>query len=260
MRWKLAAFKNGLLDAMAYRWEFLLNIFASAAGPLITQLVIWGALFKQSGGNFGGVTHHEMIMYAVASVLFSQVRGGDLDFELAELIRSGQLSNYMLRPVGVIEFIFIRGSSPRFFIAFLCFLLGLIFVSVTGQNPARLCGAIGLALMGNLIHFQIGATLATTSFLWEESYSVLMVKNMIVSLLSGELFPLFLFPEKWSWIYKITPFYLYVYGPAQYTIGKWSHEQFVHGLGMALLWLMASALAMQGAWKLGYRRYLSIGG
>ena len=48
--------------------------------------------------------------------------------------------------------------------------------------------------IGNIIHYQISAALATTAFLWEEAYSMLMVKNMIVNLLCGELIPLNLFP------------------------------------------------------------------
>ena len=44
--------------------------------------------------------------------------------------------------------------------------------------------------MGNVIHFQFGATLAAAGFLWEEAYSLLMVKNMVVGLLSGEMIPL----------------------------------------------------------------------
>ena len=39
-------------------------------------------------------------------------------------------------------------------------------------------------MIGNIIHFQLGAALAGAAFLWEEAYSVLMVKNMIVGILS----------------------------------------------------------------------------
>lgn len=259
MNWRLAAFKNGLLDTLAYRWEFLFNLLASAIGPLMVQLLIWGALFH-SGNTFNGLTHHDMILYAIISVIFSQVRGGDLDFELSELIRSGQLSNYLLRPVGVIDFIFIRGSAGRFFVATLCLLIGTVFVLSTDHSIGRLFAAMVLAILGNIIHFQLSAALAAVSFVWEEAYSVLMVKNMLVALLSGELIPLFLFPEKWSWIYKSTPFYLYVYGPTQYTLGKWSHAEFISALGIAVLWLIGSALLVRATWALGMKRYASIGG
>src|SRR3989338_7059688 len=91
--WRWAALKNGLLDSMAYRFEFLLGILSSAVVPLVIQLLLWSAIFSQPGQTeLAGMSKHDLIMYTFASVLFSQVRGGDIDFELAELIRTGQLS------------------------------------------------------------------------------------------------------------------------------------------------------------------------
>src|SRR4051812_18793411 len=147
---------------------------------------MWYAMFKLGGmTQVAGMTYTDMIHYTLVSLLFTQVRGGDHDFELAEMIRSGQLSNYLLRPVGVVEFVWIRGIAPRLFIAGICLAAGFIFAPFMGLSPFRLIGAMALALLGNVIHYQVGAVLATTSFLWEEAYSVLMVKNLAVSLLSG---------------------------------------------------------------------------
>ena len=51
--------------------------------------------------------------YTWVSALFSQVRGGNLDFELAEMIRTGTLSQYLLRPVSVLEFGFLVMDLSR---------------------------------------------------------------------------------------------------------------------------------------------------
>ena len=117
-----------------------------------------------------------------------------------------------------------------------------------------------LAIAGNVIHYQIGSVLATTAFVWEEAYSVLMVKNMLVQLLSGELIPLNLFPESSQWIWKSTPFYLYVFGPTQYALGHWSHAEFVYGLMTAMAWMIGMAVLIRLSWGWGIRRYLSLGG
>ena len=260
-QWRLAALKNGFQDATAYRVEFLFEIVSSAFIPAAIQWVLWYALFKLGGQTeVAGMTYSDMIHYTLVSILFSQVRGGDHDFELSELIRSGQLSNYLLRPVGVVEFIYIRGVAPRIFIAGFCLLLGFGFGSIIGLSPLRMVGSMLLALIGNIIHYQIGAVLATASFYWEEAFSLLMVKNMIVNLLSGELVPLNLFPPSLQWIWKSTPFYLYVYGPTQYALGRWSNEEFLTQLGMALLWVVGASIAIRLSWSTGMKRYLSLGG
>src|SRR6478735_120149 len=106
MSWRLAALKNGFQDATAYRIEFLFEIVGAAFVPAAIQWVLWYALFKIGGATeIAGMTYTQMVHYTLMSLLFSQVRGGDHDFELQEMIRSGQLSNYLLRPVGVVEFV-----------------------------------------------------------------------------------------------------------------------------------------------------------
>jgi ABC-2 type transport system permease protein len=259
--WRWAALKNGFQDATAYRIEFLFEVLGSAVVPAAIQWVLWYALFVLGGQKeVAGMGYSEMVTYTLVSLLFTQVRGGDHDFELAEMIRTGQLSNYLLRPVGVIEFVWIRGIAPKLFIAGAGLAIGMIIAPFLGLAPLRMIGAMAMALIGNIIHYQISAAIASASFYWEEAYSVLMVKNMIVSLLSGELIPLFLFPENMQWIWKSTPFYLYVFGPAQYAMGHWTHAQFFQQLGISALWLLGGWLLLRITWGIGFRRYLSLGG
>lgn len=259
--WRLAALKNGFRDATAYRLEFLFEVLGSAFVPAAIQWVLWYAMFKLGGAQeVAGMDYNAMVHYTLASILFTQIRGGDHDFELQEMIRTGQLSNYLLRPVGVVEFVYIRGVAPKLLIAAYCLVLGAAAGYWIGLSPVRLLGAMTLAFIGNVIHYQIGAALATTAFLWEDAYSVLMVKNMLVSLLSGELIPLNLFPERLQWIWKSTPFYLYVFGPTQFALGHWSVAEFLQQFAVAGLWMVICWALLKVTWGLGMRRYLSLGG
>jgi ABC-2 type transport system permease protein len=261
LQWRFAALRNGFQDATAYQIEFLFEILGSALVPAAIQYILWYALFSLGGqSQVAGMTYMDMIHYTCASLLFSQIRGGDHDFELQELIRSGQLSNYLLRPVGVVEFIYIRGVAPRLFIASLCFILGLGFSAFFGFSVLNLLLAFGMALMGNIIHYQIGAALSSTAFFWEEAYSILMVKNMIVNLLSGELIPLNLFPPSLQWIWKSTPFYFYVFGPIQIALGHWSSTEILTQFALATLWMVGGWLLIRLTWGFGMKRYLSLGG
>jgi ABC-2 type transport system permease protein len=221
MNWRWAALKNGFQEDAAYRVEFFLSIFSSAIVPAAIQLILWFAIFSSGASTeISGWSHSQLIQYTLVSTLFTQVRGGDHDFDLQEMIRTGGLSNYLLRPVGPVEFVYLRGLGGRLFIAITCLTLGTLAFAALGFSIPRLWGAMTLAIAGNVIHYQIGAILATTAFLWEEAYSVLMVKNMLVQLLSGELLPLSLFPVATQWIWKSTPFYLYVFGPTEYALGR----------------------------------------
>ncbi|MCM2277097.1 MAG: ABC-2 family transporter protein [Oligoflexia bacterium] len=261
LEWRLAALKNGLQDATAYRIEFIFEFLSAAFVPAAIQWILWYALFKIGGATeIAGMSYQDLLQYTLVSILFTQVRGGDLDFELGEMIRSGQLSNYLLRPVGVVEFVFLRGLAPKLFIAGFCLLLGIVLSFFIDISPTRLVGAMGLALIGNVIYYQLSASLASAAFVWEEAYSLLMVKNMVVNLLSGELLPLNLFPQALSWIWMSAPFYLFVFGPTQYALGRWSHEQFLVQFGISAIWLVIGYGLIRLTWGLGIRRYLSLGG
>lgn len=262
--WRIAALSNGFKDYTAYRVEFLLEILGGALVPAAIQWVLWYAIFQVGGAHeVAGLTYTQMLHYTLVSILFSQIRGGDQDFDLAEMIRTGSLSNYLIRPVNVVEFVYIRGVAPKIFLAGLCLLIGFA-IGFWGfwldMSPGRLLGAMFLALLGNIIHFQIGAVLAAMAFAWEDAYGVLMVKNLIVSILSGELIPLTLFPLAWAWIWKSLPFYLYVFGPTQYALGQWTHLEFSGHLGIALLWIVALWGVIRLSWGVGIRRYVSLGG
>ena len=81
------------------------------------------------------MTYSEMLHYTFMSILFTQIRGGDLDFELTEMIRTGQLSNYLVRPVGVVEFAYIRGIAPKLLIAGILPHPRRLLRSVVGSKP-----------------------------------------------------------------------------------------------------------------------------
>lgn len=260
--WRFAALRNGFQDATAYRVEFLLEVLGAAFVPAAIQWVLWYALFKLGGHTtVGGMTYQQMLAYTFTSILFTQIRGGDHDFELMEMIRSGGLSNYLLRPASVVEFVYMRGLAPKLFIASISLSIGVFASMFTDAVSApRMVASLGLAILGNIIHFQIGAIIATLAFYWEEAYSVLMVKNMVVQILSGELIPLNLFPASMTWIWKMTPFYLYVFGPTQYALGRWSHMEFLNAVGIAVVWIASLSVITHWTWKLSIKRYLALGG
>ena len=259
--WRLAAIRNGMREALAYRGEFIVEMIGSAVVPVGIQLMLWYSIFKSSGNTtFAGMNYSELLAYTWTSLLFTQIRGGDYDFALMEMIRTGTLSNYLLRPVGVIEFTFYQGFGDKLLAALLCFSLGVIATFFTKMTLLNLFLGLAMALMGNIIHYLFGAALSAVAFYWENAFAVLMVKNMMVALLCGELLPLSIVPEKYAFIWQSTPFYLYVFGPTQIALGKWDHAMWLHNMGIGILWIFAFWGALKLAWSFSMNRYQGIGG
>ena len=261
LEWRRAAIANGIKAALAYRGEFFVGLFGSAIVPVGIQLMLWNAIFKSGGvESFAGMSYPELIAYTWTTLLFSQIRGGDYDFELIEHIRTGTLSNFLLRPVGVVEFVFFQGFGDKLYTTALCLLAGFVATAFTKLTLAHLILGITLAVMGNVIGYLFGALLSATAFYWENAFAVLMVKNMVVSLLCGEVIPLSIVPEQYSWVWKSTPFYLFVYGPTQIALGKWELAQIYREFGIALLWILGLLAAVRLTWRHSIRHYQGIGG
>lgn len=261
IEWRLAAIRNGMRDALAYRGDFIISFLSSALVPVCIQLILWNSIFKASGQTlFAGMTYSELLAYTWTSILFSQVRGGNYDFDLIEKIRTGSLSNYLLRPVGVVEFTFFRGFGEKLITAALCFILGAIAILFTPLHFHQLVMGMMLAILGNVVAYVFSATLAASAFYWENAFAVLMVKNMLVALFSGELIPLSIVPEQYSWIWKSTPFYLYVYGPTQVTLGKWDFSMWLTQMGIGFAWLIVFIIALRISWGMSIKRYQGLGG
>ena len=261
LEWRWAAIRNGLRDAMAYRGDFLLDFFGQALVPVAIQLILWYSIFHNGKvTQFGGMSYAQLLSYTWTSLLFTQIRGGDYDFSLIEMIRVGSLSNYLLRPVGVIEFVFFRGLGEKLLTTLFCLVLGIVATFFTPLSIQNLLLGMMLAILGNIIHYLFGSALASVAFYWENAFAVLMVKNMVVSLFSGELLPLTVVPERFAWIWKSTPFYLYVYGPTQVALGKWDHVTWLHQMEIGFAWLLGFWLLMKLCWRVSINRYQGLGG
>lgn len=259
--WRIAAIINGMRDAIIDRLEFLLSLFGSAIVPAVLQLVLWHSVFKSSGATqFAGMSYAELLSYTWTSLLFTQIRGGNYDFSLIEMIRTGNLNNYLLRPVGVVEFVYFRGLGEKLIVAIFCLLMGFVACLFTSLSPMNLILGMTLALMGNIIHYLLGSALAAAAFYWENAFAILMVKNMVISLLSGELLPLSLVPVQYEWVWKYTPFYLFVYGPTQIALGKWSHQEWLLQIGISFIWVLVFWGAIKLAWGYSIKRYQGLGG
>ena len=261
LQWRLAAIVNGMREAVIDRFEFFTSLLGSAMVPMILQLVLWHSVFKSSGATtFAGMSYPELLAYTWTSLLFTQVRGGNYDFGLIEMIRTGNLNNYLLRPVGVVEFVYFRGLGEKLLVALMCLTFGLIACLFTNLSPLNLLMGMSLAIMGNIIHYLMGATLAAAAFYWENAFAILMVKNMIISLLSGELLPLSLVPEQYAWVWKYVPFYLFVYGPTQVALGKWDHAEWALQMGIGFVWILVFWGLIKLSWGYSIKHYQGLGG
>lgn len=135
-----------------------------------------------------------------------------MDYIIAYEINSGNLSNYLVKPMSFLKyslFRFLPGVLIKFILALPLFTFILlvsdldISVGMTGEKWLLL---IPLILCGYLITSGISYIIGILTF-WLHSIDFLNSLNIaITTLLSGSIFPLFLFPRMFDGILKYSPF------------------------------------------------------
>ena len=112
MRKLLAYFRVALIDAFIYRatgFIWMLN----DVGPAVIALIFWSAAFT-THSSFAGYTFPQMLLYYLGIMFVNNVINTQPQFFLSEEIRSGDFSNYLLKPINLALFKFASNSSWRF--------------------------------------------------------------------------------------------------------------------------------------------------
>lgn len=249
---------------MIYRFEFFNSLTVSIMVPVMIQLALWQSIFSDpQTTTIAGQTYPQFLQYTLVSVLFFQIRGGDHDFELAELIRTGGLSQYLLRPIGFLRYFYCQAIGSKIIVLLVCLVCALIAHSYADafKNTSLLSIFLGftLALLGNVIHYLLSCLLTVVAFYWEEATSLLMAKNLVTSVLCGEIIPLALFPQKYLSVMEYLPFHLYVYTPTQIANQAIASTQILQMFAVAIVWIVILSILLNFAFNTGLKRYQSLG-
>ena len=207
-----------------------------------------------------GYSFEAMIAYQVWVLIIQLLGQGNDSMNLAEDIRLGRISSYLIYP-----FDFWKFHTAGFF-AFqglqllLCATL-LTCVTLTGLLHGFSWSSL---LMGIALTFMVGGLWFTLQYLvglmafWLEETWILRVILMILSqFLSGSILPLELYP---AWVREMllyTPFPYLTYFPAKVFMG--STELFSGAFLVVVTWTIVMAGICTLIWKRGLRLYTAAG-
>ena len=262
--WAIA--KSTWQEYLAYR----LNLFLEVMGGIIMMLVVialWYTIFKGLGKEtIGDFTLAQMITYLIgAGIINSFLWAASQGDEINDDINSGDLSNYLVKPVNVVGYWLTRDACRKF----MTFLLGvaefiiiLFFFKNFLVGPSsfiHLVLALAAIIIASLIHFIIFYLFSVIAFWLEQTWGTRFVIRVVMEIATGSLIPLSLFPGTWQTIVNILPFKYLVYFPLQIYLGKIPLNQISYEFLIALAWLAAFIIIGVFVWKRGVRHYAAEG-
>lgn len=207
MRQFLILFKCGFLSLSRYIEASLINIFNSLIF-IFVQYYLWYFICKEADYTFS-----HMISYIMYSRLLSSSYPSSISSNLALKVKSGDICFTFLKPVSIVKQLVYEElgcCAYRFiFISFPILILGLIMTNFQIEFH-QFHKFIVVLILSVTAFTYIDLIFGIMSFYTVSTWGINSLKTVVITLLSGKLLPLSIYPEKVRTILNYLPFkYLY---------------------------------------------------
>ena len=190
---------------------------------IVVYVFVWQAIYNQTG-NAGGYSIEYMVTYYIFVFSIKAIATWGINEDIAYSIRKGHLNKELLSPISYFKYCFglyigeIAYSIP---ISIATFIICSIFWSV--QLPVNFINFIFFLLVIILIlpiSFFIQMIVGTIGFYTNSIWGMQILRQSVISIFSGLIAPLTLFPEWFQKIANILPFKEFIYTPINIYLGN----------------------------------------
>lgn len=250
-------------DSIAYRASGLIWVLGDAIAA-VSMPLIWRAVFVHTGKPVGGYSVSSMTVYYLAFLLIQSFVTCHMMWDIATAIKEGKFTPNLTRPIAYSWYALLTNLSwrvirPLLFLPFFLVILAGFYNMIQGAHLFLSLPFFLSLVGGHLLSFALCMMLSPLAFFTTEVYSIFELYYVPMFFLSGQLFPIEVFP---AWCQKLSsalPFYYTSGLPTEILIGRVS---FAHSWSLILVqltWLAGAAMLAHFAWKFGLRRYTAIG-
>jgi len=266
MKKYLTVFHTSWQNEFTYRLNFILWRVRNILRILLTYF-LWNGVFLQNNNIIAGFTKPQMLTYVflvllVQSIVLSAPSGDSIGGEIG----SGELSNYLVKPVGYLRYWFTRDLSSKLLnILFSAGELSILYLLLKPQvilpsNLITILLFILILTLSSLIYFFLEVSTRFVAFWMPEfTWGFTFLTLVFIETLSGMIFPLSLFPPFLLFMVHLTPFPYLIYYPISVFVGTISGISALAVVAAMLFWLVVLYKLSKFIWSRGIRVYASEG-
>lgn len=262
MKKYLMFFKLSMSEVFEYRTNMVMMIISGFV-PYLSLLFVWSAVYS-GGREFAGYTLSDLQIYTVLAVSLRFVSSMEVHWSMAEDIRKGTLSGFLIKPVSYVWARFFRylGLVPlRILTTGVIILIvvltgGISAADIGMQNLFGFVCFVGFSLVFNfLTNFALGCL----SFWLTRVNGINTTWWMVGRFLSGAMFPIDMVGGILGQILVILPFKLGVFVPISALVSDQNFRWYLEMSGLYLLWIIIFGLVVKVVWRRGLRRFEAVG-
>jgi len=262
----LSVFKVSLEQEFAYRANFIMSRVRNIL-QIFLVFFLWDAVFADSGRIVFGYDRAGILTYVFGILIVRSFVLSARSNNVSGEISSGDLSNYLVKPVSYFKYWLTRDFSSKVLnLIFAFFETSLLIILLKPplfiqKNIVNLGGFLILLSLAVFIYFTILFIASSVPF-WmpEAAWGVQFVFIVvIVEFLSGSLFPLDVLPLSFQRVLNLTPFPYLIYFPIQVYLGKVENFLILKAVFVSAVWAVILWFLMDYIWKKGLKVFETYG-
>lgn len=254
MRWKMETqYRGAVLGGVLCQMFF---------GLILTCL--YRALYqsKPQAMPLSAVVTYVWLQQAFFRMLLSS------DGDLADKIRTGSIAYDLCRPVQLYGFYYVRIMAQKFVGSMMRAAPMLVFAALLPQDlrliapasPLSLLAAVlglmlGLLCMCAMENITMGITMRTL-----DPRGIQAMLNLLMTILSGNILPLTLFPDSWQRVLTLLPYAQMLDAPIRLYTGQWPLSEAPRAFAVQAAWTVALVGLGLLLWRQNQKRLIVQGG
>ena len=247
---------------LEYRTGFLIGMFNTVATPTIA-LLVW--LTVQASATALPMDRAQLVTYFVLSSAVSMLTMTWAGQYIADEIKTGALSNYLLRPAPPAAH-YVGNNLGEKLIKIWLLLPFMAAVWLVFREDVRLSAeparwaTFGLALVvAAVLAFELDYLIGSLAFWLQDVSGLALLNSLLEGLLAGRFVPLAVFPREVGPLLEVQPWRYVLSFPLEVVTGTVSGEAIGRGLAVGAVYAATLVGVHQVVWRYGLRVYAAVG-
>jgi ABC-2 type transport system permease protein len=255
--------RQAFFNTSIYRFEFWLRIF-SVYLLMYTIYWVWRTLYTQSPAAFD-LSLDQMVTYGILGMTLEIFLDVGPEWYIATQVRSGAIDTDLTKPIDFHIHMLARSAGEMMFslgiLALPSFVIGHFLFNLQLPDDAMTSLLfVASLILSFFVFFHISFLLGTLTVITLDIRSISWAYYSMVSFFSGQIVPLWLFPEALRKVSGLLPFQAIYSIPMSIYIKRMSGSAALQGLGLQIFWTIVLVFLSRWAWTQVHKRLTVQGG
>jgi viologen exporter family transport system permease protein len=251
-----------IAQAMVYRGAWVIFMAANISVPIFS-LLVWRTAI--ANGAQLPIDERYLTTYFVLLSFVTMATSSWMTTYLADDIRLGKLSNWMVRPASLLIGFVANNLSEKLLKVFaLVPMIGVLWwifrdsMTIPTDVGRWLLFAVSIVL-GAILVFTLDILIGSLAFWMDDVAALAQARLVIASVLSGAVVPLALMPEWSRGFIDNQPFRFMVSFPVEIVAGNLSGADLLSGLAIQVGYVVVFGVLARLVWAAGLKSYSAVG-